>query len=135
MSRSCINTKVTPLETAYIPQQDIRFGVVEAAVLEGRVGEITVSGNRHYSTDFIRGSFAQAMKEHVIRNLSFEWALLLLNDYPDPKVSVLLEPGLSNGWTNVLFDGATLNVNGIIGDHPAQLQFQALSYAAPWVSM
>lgn len=105
------------LATAYIPQQDIRFGVVEVVVLEGRVGEITVSGKRHYSPDFIRGSFAQAMEEHVIRNLLFEWALLLLNDYPDPKVSALLEPGLSNGSTNVLFDGATLNVNGIIGDH------------------
>ena len=87
-----------------------------------------------HQTSFAAASL-QAIEQHVIRNLSFEWALLLLNDYPDPKVSVLLEPGLSNGWTNVLFDGATLNVNGIIGDHPAQLQFQALSYAAPWVSM
>lgn len=123
------------LATAYIPQQDIRFGVVEAVVLEGRVGEITVSSNRHYSPDFIRGSFAQAMEEHVIRNLSFERSLLLLNDHPDPKVSALLEPDGSTGSTNVLFDGATLNVNVIIGDHPAQLQFQTLSYAAPWVSM
>lgn len=157
------------LATAYIPQQDIRFGVVEVAILEGRVGEITVSGNRHYSTEFIRGSFAQAMEEHVIRNLSLERALLLLNDYPDLKVSALLEPGASTGSTNVrvkaedafpihvsfdynnygfntisrnrfgggvevgnvLFDGATLNVNGIIGDHPEQLQFQTVSYAVP----
>jgi hemolysin activation/secretion protein len=157
------------LATAYIPQQDIRFGIVEVAVLEGRLGEITVSGNRHYSTDFIRGSFAQAMEEHVIRNLSLERALLLLNDYPDLKVSALLEPGTSTGSTNVhvkaedsfpihvsfdynnygfntisrnrfgggveignvLFDGATLNLNGIIGDHPDQLQFETVGYAVP----
>jgi hemolysin activation/secretion protein len=56
------------LASAYVPQQDIKFGVVTIAILEGRLGDISVSGNRHYSTDFIRGSFADAMEEGVIRN-------------------------------------------------------------------
>jgi hemolysin activation/secretion protein len=50
------------LATAYVPQQQIRFGVVTIAILEGRVGEISVTGNKHYSTEFIRSSFAQAME-------------------------------------------------------------------------
>jgi hemolysin activation/secretion protein len=47
------------LATTYVPQQQIRFGVVTIAILEGRVGEISVTGNQHYSTEFIRGRFAQ----------------------------------------------------------------------------
>ena len=139
------------------------------SILEGRIGEITVSGNRHYSTEFIRGNFAQAMQDNVIRNVALERALLLLNDYPDLKVSTVLEPGASTGSTNVhvnaedklpihatldynnygnnaisrnrfgataevgnvIFDGATLNLNGIIGDHPDNLQFLTGSYLVP----
>lgn len=157
------------LASAYIPQQDIRYGVVTIAILEGRLGDITVSGNRYYSTDFIRGSFAEAMEEGVIRNVALERALLLLNDYPELKVSAVLAPGQSTGSTNilanvednrplhatldynnygfnnisrnrfgaglevgnVLFDGATLNLNGILGDHPDRLQFLTGGYAIP----
>ena len=157
------------LATTYVPQQQIRFGVVTIAILEGRVGEISVTGNQHYSSEFIRGSFAQAMEDKVVRNVTLERALLLLNEYPDLKVSALLEPGTSTGSTNVhvkaedklpihatldynnygfntisrnrfgagvevgnvIFDGATLNLNGIMGDHPDRLLFQTLAYAVP----
>ena len=34
------------LASAYIPQQRIQFGMVEISVLEGRLGDISVSGNR-----------------------------------------------------------------------------------------
>lgn len=167
--RDLYKQKGYTLATTYVPQQQLRFGVVTIAILEGRVGEISVTGNNHYSTDFIRGSFAQAMEDNVIRNVALERAILLLNDYPDLKVSALLEPGPSTGSTNihvkaedklpihatldynnygfntisrnrfgagievgnVLFDGATLNFNGIMGDHPDRLLFQTLAYAVP----
>ena len=157
------------LATTYVPQQQIRFGVVTIAILEGRVGEISVTGNRHYSTKFIRSSFAQAMEDNVVRNVALERALLLLNEYPNLKVSAVLEPGASTGSTNVhvkaedklpihatldynnygfnrisrnrfgagvevgnvLFDGATLNLNGIMGDHPDRLLFLTGAYAVP----
>ena len=50
------------LALAYVPQQEVKFGVVELAVLEGRIGDITVSGNKYYSSSFIKGHFAQAWK-------------------------------------------------------------------------
>jgi hemolysin activation/secretion protein len=157
------------LASSYVPQQEIRYGIVTIAILEGRVGGIFVTGNKHYSTEFIRARFAQAMEDNVIRNVALERALLLLNDYPDLKVTALLEPGASTGSTNihvkaedkrpihasldfnnygfntisryrfgagvevgnVLFDGATLNLNGIIGNHPDRLLFGAGSYSVP----
>jgi hemolysin activation/secretion protein len=157
------------LALAYVPQQDVKFGVVELAVLEGRIGDITVSGNKHYSSSFITGHFAQAMEENVARNESLERGLLLLNEYPGLKTSATLEPGKSAGATdvhvtaedkrplhfmldmnnygfnnisryrfgagvevgNVLMDGGTLTLNGIMGNHPNQLLFGMANYSMP----
>ena len=46
------------LARAYVPEQEINNGVVEIAVLEGRVGQIDVTGNKSYSTEFIRKGFS-----------------------------------------------------------------------------
>jgi hemolysin activation/secretion protein len=157
------------LASAYVPQQDVKFGVVELAVLEGRIGDITVSGNKYYSSSFIKGHFAQAMEENVARNNSLERGLLLLNEYPGLKTSATLEPGKSSGATdvhvtaqdkrplhfmldtnnygfnnisryrfgagvevgNVLVDGGTLTLNGIMGNHPDQLLFGMANYSMP----
>ena len=157
------------LASAYVPQQDIKFGVVELAVLEGRIGDITVSGNKYYSSSFIKGHFAQAMEENVARNNSLERGLLLLNEYPGLKTSATLEPGKSSGATdvhvtaqdkrplhfmldtnnygfnnisryrfgagvevgNMLVDGGTLTINGIMGNHPDQLLFGMANYSMP----
>ena len=155
--------------SAYVPQQDVKFGVVELAVLEGRIGDVTVSGNEHYSSLFIKGHFAQAMEENVARNESLERGLLLLNEYPGLKTSATLEPGKSAGATdvhvtaedkrplhfmldmnnygfntisryrfgagvevgNVLVDGGTLTLNGIMGNQPDQLLFGMANYSMP----
>ena len=157
------------LALAYVPQQDVKFGVVELAVLEGRIGDITVSGNKYYSSSFIKGHFAQAMEENVARNESLERGLLLLNEYPGLKTSATLEPGKSAGATdvhvtaedkrplhfmldmnnygfntisryrfgagvevgNVLVDGGTLTLNGIMGNQPDQLLFGMGNYSMP----
>lgn len=88
------------LATAYLMPQDIKGGIVEIAILEGRIGDVTITGNTHYSTEFIKGHFAGAMKEPVARNASLERGLLLLNEYPDLKTSARLEPGKSTGTTD-----------------------------------
>ncbi len=89
------------LALAYVPQQEVNLGVVQLALLEGRIGEVTVNGNRHYSSGFIKRHFSQATEERVARNESLERALLLLNEYPDLKTSATLETGKSVGATDV----------------------------------
>jgi hemolysin activation/secretion protein len=157
------------LALSYVPQQEVNSGVVTLAVLEGTIGDITVSGNKHYSTAFIKRHFAQAEKEKVAKNESLERALLILNDYPNLKTSATLEAGKTVGATdvhvtvedkrpvhfsldlnnygfntisryrfgagaeigNVLFDGGTLSVNAIWGNHPDQLLFGMGNYSVP----
>ena len=89
------------LAKAYLPPQEVQDGVVEIAVLEGKLGEIIVEGNRHYSESFIRKGFSQVRKEGAIRQTTLEQSLLLLNEYPNLNVMATLEPGEAPGTTTV----------------------------------
>ena len=81
----------------YIPEQDIRDGMVEIAVLEGAVGQVKVEGNRHYSESFIRKRFSQVLREKALHHASLERSLLLLNKHPNLNVTASLQPGEAPG--------------------------------------
>jgi len=87
------------LARAYIPAQDIKDGIVEIVVVEGKVGEIIVKGNKNYSTDFIKQGFTPVVEQSVIKHSSLEKSLLLLNDYPDLNLKATLEAGKERGTT------------------------------------
>lgn len=87
---------------AYIPQQEIKEGVVEIAVLEGKVGEIVVKGNKQYSTDFIKRGFTTVIKDKAIKHSSLERSLLLLNENPDLKAAAVLQAGKEPGTTDIM---------------------------------
>jgi hemolysin activation/secretion protein len=52
--RACYVEKGYFLARAYPPVQDITDKKLKIEVLEGKLGKITVSGNKHYSEKFIR---------------------------------------------------------------------------------
>ncbi|MFO0775092.1 MAG: ShlB/FhaC/HecB family hemolysin secretion/activation protein [Nitrospiraceae bacterium] len=89
------------LASTYVPQQEIRDGYVELAVLEGQLGALSVTGQRAYSEDFIRKHFAPVMEARLIRNQDVERSLLLLNGYPELKTSATLRPGATPGSTDL----------------------------------
>ncbi len=157
------------IATAYIPQQDIAGGVIEIAILEGTLGELTITGNRYYSTEFIRAGFAQVIEDKAIKQSSLERSLLLLNENMDLNMSAALQPGKTTGSTdivatakdklplhvsldynnfgipsvsrnrfgagleagNVLLEGSSLRLNGILGEEPDRLLFYLGSYSIP----
>lgn len=90
------------LARAYIPAQEIKEGVVEIAILEGRVGEIIIKDNKHYSTEFIRRGFTRVREDKVIKLSTLERSLLLLNEYPDLKVTAVLQAGREPGTTDII---------------------------------
>src|SRR5499426_1285115 len=90
------------LARAYIPAQDIKDGIVEIVVVEGKVGEIIVKGNKNYSTDFIKQGFTPVVEQSVIKHSSLEKSLLLLNDYPDLNLKATLEAGKEPGTTDIV---------------------------------
>ena len=83
------------LAVAYLPQQEIKDGIVEIAVLEGRLGQINlqVDPKTKLKESFARGILAAHLKTgDLITENSLERPLLLLRDLPDMEVTSELGP-------------------------------------------
>ena len=89
------------LARAYIPAQTIQDGVVEIDVLEGRLGEVRVSGNQTYDTGLIRGFIQAAVTGTAVTTEGLEHGLLLLSDFKDLKVTASLDRGAAPGTVDV----------------------------------
>lgn len=87
---------------AYIPPQQVQNGVVQIAVIEGKVGNIIVHGNKNYSTAFIRYYIDGAIRNGRLDYDAFEKALFLLNGFPDLHVEAFLKPGEVPGTTDIV---------------------------------
>jgi hemolysin activation/secretion protein len=92
------------LARAYVPVQEMRDGVVEIAVLEGRVGRIEVSGARWYDPDLLRSYVRPRGEFPVYHAGDYERGLLLLNELPGLEVKSTLKPGAETGTTDILLD-------------------------------
>jgi len=83
------------LAVAYLPQQEIKDGIVEIAVLEGRLGQINlqVDPKTKLKESFARGILAAHLKPgDLITENSLERPLLLLRDLPNMEVTSELGP-------------------------------------------
>ena len=83
------------LAVAYLPQQEIKDGIVEIAVLEGRLGSINLQTDPKMK---LRQSFARGILDahlkpgDLITENALERPLLLLRDLPDMDVTSELSP-------------------------------------------
>jgi hemolysin activation/secretion protein len=88
------------LSQAYLPQQEVRDGVIEIAVIEARLGKVSVdikSGTR-LSESLIRGIVENHLKEgDQITETGLETPLLLLNDLPNSTVTSEIKPSQTVG--------------------------------------
>ena len=104
---------------AYVPSQSIfdgaviiknksgyhmvsAFGVVLIRVVEGKVAQISVTGNHHYSTPFIESFLEPVRQEPSLKEETLERALLLLNEYPSLSVKATLKAGTKFGTTDII---------------------------------
>ncbi len=89
---------------AYLPQQEIKNGIVEIAVLEGRVGQTSVKqeGSVRTSSSVAQGLLnSNVPVGSIVREKALERAALLANDLPGIEASISLDPGEQTGDTNV----------------------------------
>jgi hemolysin activation/secretion protein len=92
---------------AYIPAQEIRDGVVQIAVLEGRVGKIDVrmTGSGKLAESSVAKTVEGAIKPgDVIRERKLEKGLLLANDLANVSVDSTLVPGASVGTSDLVVE-------------------------------
>ncbi|MFT5131374.1 MAG: hemolysin activation/secretion protein [Rhodothermales bacterium] len=90
------------LAKAYLPAQEMDNGQVTLKVLEGKVGKVSVDGNRIFSDEFVLGHLEAAMSGTAISNQQLERGLLILNeDYTGIKVQTVLKPGEEQGTVDI----------------------------------
>jgi len=89
------------LAYAYIPPQEIKDGILEVSVIEGKTGEITIRGNKSYSAKFIQKHLERIKQDPSLKEDTLERALLILNEYPSLNVKAQLKAGKDFGATDI----------------------------------
>ena len=85
----------------YIPEQKVQRGVVRLQVVEGKVGELRVSGNRYFAAGVIRESVPSLAPGVVPSIPTVEKQMIALNKTPDRRVTPALSPGEQPGAVDV----------------------------------
>ena len=92
------------LAQAYLPEQTIRNGIVEIALIEGRWGVIELDKKpaTRISTKLLAGILGAHLQQGgVITETGLERPLLLINDLPDATVTTELRPSETVGAANL----------------------------------
>ncbi len=84
----------------YLPEQDIAAGAVEIRVLEGKMGELVIEGNKWRKTSSIRRYFHTG-KDDLLSVSGLQKDLLRLNSQSDFEATTVLAPGKELGTTDV----------------------------------
>ena len=89
---------------AYLPPQKITAeGIVEIRVLEGAMGDVTITGNRYFKTKLLRKKITLKKGEPFNYNL-LRKDLVKINEHPDRFCKTVLAPGKEPGTTDLTLD-------------------------------
>jgi hemolysin activation/secretion protein len=95
------------LAQAYIPPQTPRNGVVEIAVLEGRIGQVqlNVASDAPVSQAYVNALANRRIQSgQVITENAIEGPLLLLRDVPRVEAKSVIDPGAAVGTANLIIN-------------------------------
>ncbi|OGQ59606.1 MAG: hypothetical protein A3J24_06660 [Deltaproteobacteria bacterium RIFCSPLOWO2_02_FULL_53_8] len=82
--------------------QEIKDGIVVIEVNEPKLGEITITGNKNYTTGFISGHIDVVKQDKALNERALGRAVMLLNDSPSLRVSTAFKEGAQPGTTDVV---------------------------------
>ncbi len=88
---------------AYLPPQKIEGGVLEIRVLEGRMGNVEVKGNRYFKAYLYKNQIRLKKNEIFDFNI-LKKSLIKINRHPDQNAKTVLMPGKEPGTTDVLLE-------------------------------
>lgn len=88
------------LAKAYIPQQQVRDGIVTLTLLLGTLGEVEVHGSSLYSSEKLTSVFDDMLTQPVT-SAAVEENLYLINDFPGIISTGFFQPGSQVGDTKL----------------------------------
>lgn len=89
------------LTRVYAPAQVVKDGILKLTVIEGRLGEILVTGNKHYSEKFIR-RYLKRFQGKAIQYDQILKALFLLDENRDLEVGAVFKKGKAFGTADLI---------------------------------
>ena len=78
---------------AFLPEQDLKDGVVKIRVVEGKLTRVEVSENKRFSTGNIRASLPSLVTGTTPNVRRIDAEIQITNENPAKTVQVLLQPG------------------------------------------
>ncbi|MBT6717172.1 MAG: ShlB/FhaC/HecB family hemolysin secretion/activation protein [Nitrospina sp.] len=90
------------LARSFIPAQEIKDGVVIMQVVEGKLGEIKISGNKKIPADQFTQRMVSLRDEEILNESALERVLLELNSLMGVQVKSVLRPGEIPGTTDMI---------------------------------
>lgn len=98
------------LARAYLPQQDVTEGVIEIAVIAGRIegnAVIDIAGDSRIKPDILEGIAARAVPaDEALRLARVERAVLLINDLPGLSAKATIEQGDTSGTSRLIINAS-----------------------------
>ena len=95
--------KNQPVVTAMIPEQEVHGGVVQILVVQGKLGKVTVQGNRYFKTENLQRTVRIREGEDIdVGTLTDDVNWLNSNSFR--QVSPSLAPGDKPGQTDVVLE-------------------------------
>jgi hemolysin activation/secretion protein len=89
---------------AYLPEQDVKDGVVTIAVIDGRYGKVTLNNQTNVSPGLAGGLLDGLNSGDPVLAEPLESRLLLLSDLPGVTVNSTLVPGAAFGTSDLQVD-------------------------------
>jgi hemolysin activation/secretion protein len=90
-----------PTISVTLPQQKLTNGIVRVKVIEGKISDIVVTGNGHYSADNIRRALPSLTTNILINTKWFQPELDRANQNQDRQIYPVIAPGLEPGTTEL----------------------------------
>lgn len=111
------------LTRAYLPPQEIKDGVLKIEVIEGKLGQVTVIGNRFYSTKFITRYFDRHQGKPIQYDAILR-TLFLLDENSDLEIGAVFKKGNQFGTADLILRASdkrplhlALDTNNYGSDH------------------
>lgn len=96
------NDQGYPVVKVFVPRGGLTNGVLTVEVLEGKLGDVKIEGNKRYSVKTIQDVMDAYLQRGKIFKLSeAEAPLVLLNSYPGLEVSTSLAAGATHSTTDL----------------------------------
>jgi hemolysin activation/secretion protein len=90
-----------PAVLVNIPEQTVDEGIIRLQVIESRIGEVRVTGNRYFTLENILKDLSSFRPGKILHIPSVQADLNKINSNPDLNVSPVLMAGMEPGTTDV----------------------------------